>query len=279
MSHRSPLLEALTEVGGEAPASFSRFDALVRGDGPPPSFEEYSAWMGGELRPWRETCYFDATPSGEMISLANTRFESIVAALGVSIPKEFWRVLSEGGAHAPAVRQVVLGIEAEPSLRLKYYLVFRGPAAQTVEAFRAAVGAPELPPSLDTSSMCILGLDFNASGLHDFKVYVRLDAKRLPRVIGNFTAFRTLVLGCRYLVFQQCVHSQRRQVYFHSASAELLEGRLPLDPKLRAMMTTMNERLDAAGAGILRPWIASYVYERRALHPTPANVYFHYLRK
>ena len=107
---------------------------------------------------------------------------------------------------------------------------------------------------------------------------MRLDAHRLPRVIGNVTAFRPLVLGSRYLVFQHCVHSQRRQIYFHSGSAELLEGRLPLDPKFSAMLSTMNRHLASTEAGVLRPWIASFAYERRALHPTPANVYFHYFR-
>lgn len=273
------------EARGDVPPSLVRFDALVRSDGPPPSFEEYSVRTGGALCPWRETCYFDARARRRLTSVANARFETIAAELGVSIPASFWRFLAEGGAHGSEVREVVLGMEAGEPLRLKYYLVFRGPAASTVEGLRVALGAPELPATLHMGSVCILGLDFHPSGLHDFKVYVRLDSRRLPHVIENFADFRALAAGCRYLVFQHCVASGRRQVYFHANSPALLEDHLELDPRghgghgargsLGDTLARMNRRLEHGDAGVLRPWIASFVYRQGALEVTPANIYFH----
>ncbi len=240
--------------------------------------------MGGTLCPWRQTCYFDARARRRLTSVANARFEKIAADLGVSIPASFSRFLAERGAHGSEVREVVLGMEAGEPLRLKYYLVFRGPAASTVEGLRVALGAPELPATLHMGSVCILGLDFDPSGLHDFKVYVRLDSRRLPHVIENFADFRALALGCRYLVFQHCVTSGRRQVYFHANSPALLEDHLDLglDPgahgargSLSDTLARMNRRLEHRDAGVLRPWIASFVYRQGALEATPANIYFH----
>ncbi|MCX4243638.1 hypothetical protein [Paraliomyxa miuraensis] len=277
-----PLLRALMEARGDVPPSLARFDALVRSDGPPPSFEEYSARMGAALCPWRQTCYFDARARRRLTSVANARFEKIAADLGVSIPASFWRFLAKRGAHGSEVREVVLGMEATVPLRLKYYLVFRGPAASTVEALRVALGAPELPATLHMGSVCILGLDFHPCGLHDFKVYVRLDSRRLPHVIENFADFRALAVGCRYLVFQHCVVSRRRQVYFHANSPAVLEDHLALDPRaegargsLADTLARMNRRLEGRDAGVLRPWIASFVYRQGALEATPANIYFH----
>jgi len=273
------------EAHDDVPASLARFDALVRSDGPPPSFEEYSVHMGGTPCLWRETCYFDASTTGALASIANTRFERIAAEHGVSIPHGFWRLLSEGAAHGPEVRQVVLGMDAGQAQRLKYYLVFRGSPAPTVEAFRRALGAPELPATLRPDSVCILCLDFHASGLHDFKVYVRLDLRRLPAVVRNFGQFRALASGCRYLVFQHCLHSGRRQVYFHADSAALLEDHLQLHPeadgaagRLGSTLARMNRGLEGSDLGILRPWIASFAYRRGGLELDPANVYFHFSR-
>lgn len=271
------------EAHGDAPPSLARFDALVRGDGPAPTFEEFSARLRGELSPWRQTCYFDTSTPG-LTSIANARFERIAAELGARIPEGLSRFLGERGAHGPETREVVLGIDAGGEApRLKYYLVFRSPAGPTVQALRAALGAPELPATLHLGSVCILGLDFDASGLRDFKIYVRLDLRRLPHVIGNFIDFKALAVGCRYLVFQHCIPSGRRQIYFHASSASLLEDRLRLHPRtegtrgsLSSLVERMNRRLAKGGRGILRPWIASFVYRQGALETTPTNVYFHF---
>ena len=284
----SPLLAAMLALGGQLPAQLREFDALVRGapDGPAPSFEEYSARVGEALLPWRETCYFDVAGDPLLVSVANTRFAALARALEVAVPPAFLAALDAGASAGPEVLQIVLGIDATPGrLRLKYYLIYRDRSARSVGALHAALALPSLPPALDANRVYILGIDFRPRELSDFKLYVRLDAARVPRVIRNLRAFEGLWRGSRYVVFQHCLLSGGRQVYFHASSAELLEQwlseRARREPAVRQFISTqlpaMNAALTARGhAQRLRPWIASLPYREGALLPAPSNVYFHF---
>src|SRR5690606_38343528 len=125
----------------EPPAELVRFDVLVRAGACAPSFEEYSARIGEQLTPWRQTCYFDAADP-QAGSVADARLLAIAAALGFELPARFVALL-QAGIAGPEVLQVVLGYDAgdeTAAARLKYYLVFRSGGDALVERVRLAVG-------------------------------------------------------------------------------------------------------------------------------------------
>ncbi|PRP97510.1 hypothetical protein ENSA5_33460 [Enhygromyxa salina] len=276
----------------DVPEELQRFDALARsgsgsgsGSGPWPSFEEYSARIGGQLCPWRETCYFDVATDPALVSVANERFEALASALGFPIPAPFLDALRRGAAAGPEVLQIVLGIDAAPErARLKYYLIFRDRSDVAVERLRAALDVPPLPSSLQPGSVYILGIDFTRAQLSDFKVYVRLDPTRAPRVIRDLRRFEALWRGSRYLVFQHCQLSGGRQVYFHASSATVLETWLAAAAArdelaaefVGGQIAAMNACLAKQGHQLLRPWIASLPYRDGALQGGPSNLYFHF---
>jgi len=297
MPEPSPLLHALLAACPDAPPSFIRFDAIARGlegaadpgpspvPGPRPSFEEYSLRLGQTLNPWRQTCYFDVGGDPSLAAVANARFAALAEALGFAVPPAFLAALTPASASA-SVLQIVLGFDAAGERsRLKYYLIFRDRSGASVEGLRAALGIDPLPPALDPDSVYILGVDFRPAALSDFKLYVRLDPARTPRVIRNLRAFADLWRGSRYLVFQHCMLGPGRQVYFHGSSAELLEGWLGrrraaetvVEELMGRQLPAMNRALAEAGhRQRLRPWIASLPWDQGQLEPGPSNVYFHF---
>lgn len=281
------MLGALVAAHGEVPEDLRRFHALATGGAARPSFEEYSARVGGGLAAWRETCYFDVATDPSLVAVANERFARLAVALGFSIPDPMVAALAEGAVSGPDVLQVVLGIDAAgEQTRLKYYLIFRDRSGATVERLRQVTGAPVLPTSLEPDSVYILGLDFRRAvpgGLSDFKLYVRLDADRVPRVVRNLREYDGLRRRSRYLVFQHCLVSGVRRVYFHLSSPDVLEAWLgrraggdPSVADLRKNIAAMNLHLRNAASGVLRPWIVSFPYEGGGLEPGPSNIYFHY---
>lgn len=276
----------------DVPEELQRFDALARGTDAGrggsevwPSFEEYSARIGGQLCPWRQTCYFDVAADPGLVPVANARFEALASALGFPIPAGFLEVLRGGGVAGPEVLQIVLGIDAAPERpRLKYYLIFRDRSEVAVERLRAALDVAPLPSSLRPGSVYILGIDFTRAQLSDFKVYVRLEPSAAPRVLGGLRRFEALWRGSRYLVFQHCMLSGGRQVYFHASSASVLETWLRAWAArdeiaagfLDGQIAAMNASLTGEGRQGLRPWIASLPYRDGALLDSPSNVYFHF---
>ena len=291
MSDPGALLAAL---GGGAqaqpPEVLREFDALVRGPAgePGPSFEEYSVRLapaGSERSPWRETLYFDVSREPQLAALANARFVACAKALRVELPPAFVEALPRAST-GPEVLQIVLGLDANPArLRLKYYLIYRDRSGASVEALHQSLGLAALPPSLAPGSVYILGIDFQAHGLSDFKLYVRLDPARVPKVIRNLKQVESLWRGSRYLVFQHCLLGAGRQIYFHASSAELLErwlhARARREPGTASFVRTRLPAMNAALAERghpqrLRPWILSLPYERGQLRPSPSNVYFHF---
>lgn len=278
---------------GAPPPALGRFDALARGSGdePGPSFEEYSIRLApereaaAERSPWRETLYFDVSREPQLGALANARFVACAAALGVELPPAFVEALPRASA-GPEVLQIVLGLDANPArLRLKYYLIYRDHSAASVEALHRALALDPLPPALAPGSVYILGVDFQAHGLSDFKLYVRMEPARMSRVIRNLRQVEALVRGSRYLVFQHCLIGAGRQVYFHASSAELLERWLGQRARrsaatasfLRGQLPAMNRALAERGhAQRLRPWILSLPYARGQLRPAPSNLYLHF---
>ncbi|KIG15449.1 hypothetical protein DB30_05566 [Enhygromyxa salina] len=284
MAARSPMLRALSSAQPDVPEQLLAFDEQVRAGAAAPSFEEYSARLGAGASVWRQTCYFDVASDPRLIPVANDRFERIAGALGVPIPGPMLKLLRSGGVAGPEVLQIVLGIDAGSERpRLKYYLIFRDDSASCVERLRAALDVPALPSALRPGSVYILGLDFTPERLTDFKIYVRLDPRRVPAVIRNLAAFEALWRGSRYLVFQRCLLSGGRQVYFHGSSSAVLEtwlrGWAARDPAVQrfcAQVEVMNEALRGQGVAPLRPWIASLPHANGQLLPSPANVYFHF---
>jgi hypothetical protein len=179
------------------------------------------------------------------------------------------------------VLQIVLGIDADPDagVRLKYYLIFRADPDATVERLRLALDVSPLPPSLRPASVYILGLDFDRARLRDFKLYVRLDPDRTPTVIRNLDEFAALWRGSRYLVFQHCLRSAGRQVYFHASAAEVLDAELAQrrgEPAVAALLEQVRAMNDVLAPRRLRPWIASFPFVAGELRRTPSNVYFHF---
>jgi hypothetical protein len=280
---RSPMLRALMSAREHVPEPLQRFDAIARA-GTWPSFEEYSARVGETLSPWRETCYFDVAADPRLIEIANDRFEQLATALGFPVPPRFLQVIRSGAVSGPDVLQIVLGMDAGERARLKYYLIFKDRSDVTVERLRSALEVPALPAALHPGSVYILGIDFGQQRpVTDFKVYVRLDPGRVAQVVRNLAQFDALWRGSRYLVFQQCVLGEGRQVYFHASSAHVLEDWLAARAKrdeqaaeLRRQIESMNQQLQREGSKILRPWIASFPYERGQLSPSPSNVYLHF---
>ena len=276
----SPLLVALRTARPAIPEMLARFDEVVRAGACGPSFEEYSARLGETLSPWRETCYFDlAAPlAGE---IADERFLAAAKAVGVELPQPFVDYLRARASVTPEVMQIVLGYDAGGAgtvPRIKYYLVFRADPSAAVERLRQAVGAPPLPASLDPSTVYIVGVDLSTSGLHDFKIYVRLAPERLRAALRNLDRFAELWRGSRYLVYQRCLVSGGEQVYFHAASAFVLERELarrarekPAAAALRAQVSAMN----GSSRARWRPWILSLPFAGGRLGEAPSNVYFH----
>lgn len=280
----SLMLRALSAARQDLPDELRRFDELARAGAAAPSFEEYSARIGERASVWRQTCYFDVAADPSLVAVAHDRFERIAEALGVPIPARLVQVLRDGAVSGPEVLQIVLGLDAASERpRLKYYLIFREDSADCVERLRAALDVPPLPSSLRPGSVYILGLDFTRERLWDFKIYVRLDPKRVRAVVRNLGRFEALWRGSRYLVFQQCLLSGGRQVYFHASSSSVLDtwlrGWAARDPGVErfcAQMAAMNRSLREQGAAPLQPWIASLPYRGGELLHSPSNVYFHY---
>lgn len=280
MTVGSPLLVALRAANDAVPEAFARFDAAVRAGACGPTFEEYSARIADDLAPWRETMYFDlaAPPAGEV---ADARLLAAAEAVGVELPPRFVDYLRARASVAPEVLQIVLGYDAGgPAVapRLKYYLIFRADSSAAVERLREAVGAPPLPAALDPSTVYIVGVDLSERGLHEFKIYVRLAPARLRAAIRNLGDFADLWRGSRYLVYQRCLIGGGEQVYFHAASADVLERELvrrarrqPAAAALRAQVSAMNR----APGGAWRPWILSLPFARGRLQGGPSNLYFH----
>jgi hypothetical protein len=287
---RSPMLRALMSARDDVPEQLQRFDALARSggdaraDAPGPSFEEYSARIGEQLSPWRETCYFDVAQDPRLVDVANDRFEQLASKLGFPVPPRFLEALRSGAVAGPDVLQIVLGMDAGERARLKYYLIFQARSDVTVERLRAALEVPALPAALRVGSVYILGIDFGQQRpVTDFKVYVRLDSARVAQVVRNLAQFDALWRGSRYLVFQQCVLGEGRQVYFHASSSSVLEDWLSARAEhdeqaatLRRQIAAMNQQLHREGRPSLQPWIASFPYERGQLLPSPSNVYLHF---
>lgn len=279
------MLRALMSARDDVPEQLQQFDAIARAGTAAPSFEEYSARVGGLLSPWRETCYFDVARDPQLVEVANERFGQLAQTLGFAIPSRFIAVIGGAAVAGPDVLQIVLGIDASDSRpRLKYYLIFQSRSDMTVERLRAALEVPTLPPALDPGSVYILGVDFGRERpVTDFKVYVRLDPTRVGQVIRNLGQFDALWRGSRYLVFQQCILGEGRQVYFHASSASVLErwlaARAERDEHAAAFsrqIAAMNEQLRREGAPLLRPWIASFPWARGQLSEGPSNVYLHF---
>lgn len=277
----SALLCALLHARPNVPEQLARFDALARAGSIPPSFEEYSARVGEQLSPWRETCYFDLEDPTRA-EVAHEQLFRSADALGFSLARGFVSALEAGVGTGPEVLQVVLGIDVDEHSdrsRLKYYLIFKANPDATVERLRVALGVPQLPASLQPASIYILGIDFDRTQLRDFKLYVRLDPSRVPKVIRNLDQFAALWRGSRYVVFQHCMLSAGRQVYFHASAAEVLDAELAQrrdEPAVAALLDQVGAMNQVLGPRRLRPWIASYPWANGQLRRAPSNVYFHF---
>src|SRR5690606_24343207 len=123
--------------------------------------------------------------------------------------------------------------------RSKYYVVLREPATELVEAMCALAGLAPMP-TLDPAEVYIVGLDLDATGISDVKLYMRLALPKLPRTIRNFGEVRPLAEGARSVALQQCLApGARRQLHFHARDVRRydawLEARAEKSPAIEAL--------------------------------------------
>ena len=187
-------------------------------------------------------------------------------------------VLKAVAAVNETIAPAILGYDAggpAAAPRLKYYLIFKADSSAAVERLRQAVGAPPLPAALDPSTVYIVGVDLSDRGLHDFKIYVRLAPARLRAALRNLGDFAELWRGSRYLVYQRCLIGGGEQVYFHAASADVLERELarrarrqPAAAALRTQVSAMNR----APGGAWRQWILSLPFAHGPLLEATSNL-------
>lgn len=280
-SHR--LVTAIAPPDADVPAAFRTFDRIARSAEPPPDFTEHSARFGESLAPHRATHYFDVDVHGRgIVRDVGSRFLAMTSALGLPVVEPLETLLLEGLPERSEIQQVVLGIDARAATsatRTKYYVLFREPAPSVVERMRGMLGLPPFP-GLPVSEVFLVGIDVDATGVSDLKVYLRLDRTRLARTIRNRAAVRALVDGARDVVLQQCLRqASRRQLHFHATDdtlyADWLARRAMDDAGVAELLRHASAVEARLGGGRLGPWIVGLEHHDATLRLTSGNVYFH----
>lgn len=279
----SPLFAALRKSDPYVPDTLAHFDRSFCASDAAPDFFEWSAHVGEAVCPHRLTYYFDTHRHGaSRARVVGERFVTFARALDAPVPDALATTFRGDVPAADALLQIVVGIDERPAeaRRIKYYLVFRDEPTRIVRQIFDAVGlsVPEAP--LDIRRTYILGIDFVSGGVDDVKLYFRLDRQLLARVVDNVTDFDPLLLGCRDVVFQQCVRRpERRQIYLHATHdrviAPWLVAQAPQRPALANLLERterVRQKLEPVG---IAPWILSCVYRNRRMDASTMNVYFH----
>lgn len=272
----SRLLAAMRRAG-DTPALMEAFDAAATGgDDASVDFFETSARVGEALAPHRATYYFDVARRGpDRAASANERFATAAEACGFALPPAFAALLAGDALADPCVLQIVLGIDAGSPVRFKYYLIFMDNPHEIIDTLSNAVGI-DLAAGVDPSAVYIAGVDLAVDGPSDLKAYVRLRDDRVAATLRRPAVHRALIAGSRYVVFQQCATTDRRQMYFHAEAPGVIGAELDAAPaaataELRARVAAMN-----AGADTLEPWILAYPYADGALDRSRYTAYFHF---
>lgn len=275
------LVEALLVADPTMPTSLAEFDRIAGAPSPAPDFLEWSARLEADCFPARLTYYFDVARHGAASArAAGDRLAAVGAALDVAVPRSLTDALRAHAADRTEVLQVVLGLDERPAhdRRAKLYVIFRGAAPDLVDLLVEAAGSAR-PAALDPERVYILGFDFDARGLVDAKLYYRLDAARLTRIVANAADVRELLAHTHDLVLQRCVASERTQLYLHSANASVfarwLATRAGADPATARLME-IRAAVDATlRPARLEPRIVSFVLRDRRLRVDAGNVYYH----
>lgn len=282
----SPLLSAIAAADPATPEALFTFDRIAAAPDPAPDFCETSARIAGSsLAAHRLTYYFDVAKRGAGVARAAAdRFAALCEELGVALPPDLTSFARGDVPGRPEILQVVLGVDASregSSAVAKYYLIFRDAPSAVVRGALAAMGAPDLPASIDPDKAYILGADFGAHGLDDAKLYFRLDRDRLGRAVKNLGDLRILLEGTRYVVLQQCLRRpDRRQMYFHAQSGEVIAAHLARRAReghrAAADLLARQAAINAARPALeLKPWILSFGYRDGRADLGEGNVYFH----
>jgi hypothetical protein len=270
--------EALRAADPAAPSSLETFDRIARSGELRPDLYEHSVRVASRVSPHRLTYYFDTHRRGASVAReAGERFVHLSAGLGLRVPPRLAAFVRSDAPAGDEVLQVVLGVDASPEgagLRVKYYLVFRDhPSACVAELLRAVDLAPA--PGTDPDKTYIVGVDVTSGGVHDVKLYFRLEASRVPKVIGNAEAVADLLGASGDVVFQQCTRRpERRQVYVHTKSTVSLSAWLARHGFDEALgrAKSINARLSGAR---IEPRIVSFAYADGRVDLGAACVYFH----
>jgi len=278
----TPLLAALVEQWGPAPAAARCFDACSAGGaGPRPDFFEASPQVAGDrIAPWRMTHYFDVggRPLARRVEVF-ARFSACATALGVVIPEALAGLLAAPEPE-PALRQLCLGIDARPEpepSRLKLYAIFEGDAAAYTRALCAGL-AVEPPAAASLGLTHIVGVDLiGARGLADVKLYYSMPPRRVPRTLRRPTLAIPLLRGCRRVVYQRSLIVPGKQSYhFHGESPAPLRAELARLREQAPATAELEGRLDALADAGLTPWILAHPFADGELERGVYSLYLHY---
>jgi hypothetical protein len=274
----SAIYGALRSADASTPGALEVFDRVVAGRAPSPDLYEYSVRFDARLSPYRLTYYFDTDTRGsDAAREAGDRFLELVAELRLAVPSQLSDFLRSDVPAGEEVLQTVLGIDAAadgPTVRAKYYLVFRDDPGECVEELCRAAGFSPYPGA-DLARTYIVGVDVSNAGVDDVKLYFRLERSRLRQAVENVGEVGDLLGVSHDVVFQQCVRRpDRRQVYLHSRDTGFLRRWLGLHGMEEVL--AQARRVDEALVGAhIDPWIVSFAYDRRRIDLTRSNVYFH----
>ena len=269
------LVAALRRASPESPKTLEVFDRIAGAECPRPDFLEWSARIGEALQTERLTYYFDAEKhSADELANVGDRFVALAAALDMKVPPTLATTYAALVPRAETLLQAVLGIDAAAPMRVKLYLIMRGPAPDLVDGMLAAVGAVR-PSSLDAARVYILGLDFGAEGLADAKLYYRLDVARLPRVVANLGEVREVYEATREVVLQRCLLADRSQIYLHADNDSAITKYLARSDATRQLITHARSVNVELAPQRIAPWIISFAFRDHRLVLDTSNVYFH----
>jgi hypothetical protein len=271
------LFEAIRAADPGVPHALHAFDRIVASAEPRPDFYEHSVHVGDRVSPNRLTYYFDTQRRGASVAReVGERFVRLGSELGLRVPGALIDFVRSSAPLGREVLQVVVGVDGSPesALRAKYYLVFRDQPGRCVREFLDEMGLAA-PTGADLEKIYIVGVDVTEAGVDEVKLYFRLDAPRLGRILANHSDVADLLTASRDVIFLQGVRRpERRQVYVHATSSGVLSAWLGRRGYEAALEHARGVSARMSGAR-MEPSIVSFPYENGRVRVGKGSVYFH----